>query len=57
MWIEGKSAHLRVHSSEARGFDAVKADLIAMRDRLSLEIENGPVKCPFRNRRGEPGHA
>ena len=47
LWMEGSNPQLRVHTPGGIGFAAVKAELVAMRDRLSLEIEAGPTRCPF----------
>ena len=50
LWMEGETAHLRVHASEAETFAKVKRDLEAMLARLAAEIENGPTLCPYAKR-------
>ena len=47
MWLENGTPQLRVHADKKRSFDAVRNDLIVMRERLSREINDGPTKCPY----------
>ena len=47
LWMEGETAHLRVHTASSSSFAEVSGDLIAMRDRLTDEINSGPESCPY----------
>ena len=51
LWMEGATPQLHVRTEAHARFEGVRADLIALRDRLSAEIARGPSAWPHAPRR------